>query len=97
MGAHLVHRLKRVTERALAEARAREVGRPEQVWVAEDELDGRWRLSVPSLGRCVGVGGADDAARAEDVEGDLDIEGPVTRVVEDEDGRDRSLGEVYCL
>lgn len=43
------------------------------------------------------VGRADDAIGEDDVGADLDVEGPVTWVMEDEDAPDWGSGEVYFL
>ena len=111
--AHLVHGLESFTERALADARLWEVRLPQQVGVAEHQLDRgaatisgtgirgllrvgwgplavRQRLLIWGGGR-VEVRAADDAARTDDVEDDLDVERPVPRVVEDEDRRKRDV------
>ena len=84
----LEHRLERLAERALAQPRPVEVRAPDEVGVAEDEFDGDDGVLVRP---------ADDAAGADDVADDLNIEGPVARVVEDEDGVDGRGGEVHEL
>ena len=100
---HLIHGLEGFAERALADARLREVGLPQQVGVAKHQLDRVTATATaiaahPDLGGlfCLGrlsvrieVRAADDAARTDDVEHDLDVERPVSRVVEDEDRGNR--------
>ena len=78
---YLIYGLERQPERTLPEPRLREVRLPQQVRVAEHELDGR-----AGAVRGVRVGRAEDAAGADRVERELDVERPVARVVEDEDG-----------
>ncbi len=88
---YLVHRLERQPERTLPESGLREVRLPQQVRVAEHKLD-----RLLGLGR-VEAGSADYTARADDVEGDLDVERPVPRVVEDEYRGDGDIREVDGL
>lgn len=83
---------ERGLEGALAEARERVRGAPEEVGVAEEERG----LAVPLPG-VVGpvarrVRAQHAGARQQQVADELDVEGPVARVVEDEDGVDLGVG-----
>ena len=96
---HLEHRLERLTECSLAKTRQRKLGLPLQVGVAEHELDG---LRVRILRMRIAFGRedvrlADTTLREDDVGQDLDIEGPVAWIMEDEDGGNGSLGEIDGL
>ena len=77
----------------MADARLREVGLPQQVGVAEHKLDRVADVAPGGSSRAyvvrIDVGAADDAARTDDVEHNLDVERPVARVVEDEDRGNR--------
>ena len=94
---YLIHGLERQPERTLPESRVGEVRLPQQVRVAEHPFN-RFLVYPGDLLRWgVYVGPADDPARADDVKRDLDVERPVARVVEDEDGGCGSCGEVDAL
>ena len=94
---YLVHSLERQPERTLPESGLGEVRLPQQVRVAEHHFN---RFLVYRGGLLlwgIDVGPADDPARADDVERDLDVKRPVARVVEDKDGGDGCGGEVDGL
>ena len=73
-----MYSLECFAKRSLPEARARELIAPLKIRIAEDELD-RWRAPC-------GATGSDDSPRLYHIHHDLDIERPVARVVENEDG-----------
>ena len=94
---YLIHGLECQPERTLPESRLGEVRLPQQVRVAEHHFNRFLVYPGALLLWGIDVGPADDPARADDVERDLDVERPVARVVEDEDGGDGCGGEVDRL
>lgn len=79
---------ERRLERALAEARQVVVRAPEEVVVAEVQVWLAVRLPAATTAVLGRVGAEDAAAREQQVDDDLRVEGPVARVVEHEDGVD---------
>lgn len=86
-----MHRLERLLEDALPEAMPWEVVPPEQVWVAEDKFD-HGRVTFDTVRRP-----DNPTSRAKHVDHDLDVEAPVARVAEDEDGAEDRIREVEGL
>lgn len=85
---HLEHSLKRLLERPLAQSRSLKLSPPQQIRITEDHLHRFHTLLELVLWK--GVRSTDEAVGEDDVDGELNVEGPVSGVVEDEDASDGS-------
>lgn len=92
--ANLIHRSERLPEPALPKPRTIKLAPPNEIRVRKDHLN---RLLPGALDLAVRIRPADDASRLDRIAHDLDVERPVARVVEDEDGGNARLGEIDCL
>jgi hypothetical protein len=93
---HLVHRLEAIPEGTLAKPRAFEVTSPDKIWVAEHNIDWR-RIFVASELWMRQVWSTNDASCTYDIEHDLNVESPISRIMEHEDGAESCLGEIRHL
>lgn len=92
---YLEHSLKRLLERPLPQPRSLKLGPPKQIGITEYHLHGFHTLFDLVLWK--DVRSTDEAVGEDDVDGELDVEGPVSRVVEYEDSTEGSGREVGLL
>lgn len=95
-GGQLVHRCHALLQRPLTEPRLTELVAPQQIGVGEMD----WNLSLGRPLRRVFrvLRSAEDAVfRADEVQDELNVTAPVSRVVEDEDGGEGDGREVGVL